>query len=224
MRVPTSEESLHLPSSLSDDNTDEVLHTNTTIDYSAANEYIRAHYNQSSYFATSKQDGASSTIEHEIYNGRVFQSSQYNDNAKEMLIDNGLAIIQSPLLSNDTIDWSNMNDIQSIYLPKLESILHNLFPTISSYCFWNPMQRGTELEISRATENGSDVIPTANIASLVHIDTDVGAYESIEDVLDIVDKNKVSSTQSSSNKFNKEDVANDIIQNNTCYISNNLRR
>ena len=32
--------------------------------------------------------------------------------------------------------------------------------------------------------------PTANIASLVHIDTDVGAHETIQE-FDIVDKNKV---------------------------------
>jgi len=148
------ESMIRSPSSLSNDNTaDEAVYTTATIDYSAANEYIRAHYNQSNYFATSTQDGASSIVEHQIYNGRVLQSSQYNNNTKEMLIDNGLAIIQSPL--HNSIDWSNMNDIQSTYLPKLESILHNLFPTnhILSYCFWNPMQRGTELEISRV-ENG----------------------------------------------------------------------
>ena len=35
--------------------------------------------------------------------------------------------------------------------------------------------------------------PTANITSLVHtyIDTDMGAYESIQEFLDFVDKNKV---------------------------------
>ena len=226
MRVYTTSTTTRHASSLSIDNTeDEAVYTTTTIDYSAANEYIRAHYNQSNYFATSfTQDGASSSIvEHEIYNGRVLQSSKYNNNAKEMLIDNGLAIIQSPLLSNDSIDWSNMNDIQSTYLPKLESILHNLFPTISSYCFWNSMLRGTELEISR-TENGSDEIPTANIASLVHIDTDVGAHD-IEDLINIVDKNKVqSSTQSNSNEFNKYDVANDIIQNNKRFAIINFWR
>lgn len=86
------------------------------------------------------------------------------------------------------------------------------------------MLRGTELEMSR-TENGLDDIPTANIASLVHIDTDVGAYESIEDVLNIVDKNKLQSpTQSNSNKFNKEDVANDIIKNNRRFAIINFWR
>ena len=225
-RIATKEESIRLPSSLSDDSAeDDMVYTRANIDYSAANEYIRAHYNHSSYFATSTQDGASSIVEHEIYNGRVLQSSKYDNNAKEMLIDNGLAIIQSPLLPNDSIDWSNMNDIQSTYLPKLEHILHNLFPTtISSYCFWNPMLRGIELEMSR-TENGLDDIPTANIASLVHIDTDVGAYESIEDLINIVDKNKVESpTQSKSNEFNKEDVANDIIQNNKRFAIINFWR
>ena len=224
MRVYTTSTTRHA-SSLLNDNTDEMVYTTANIDYSAANEYIRAHYNQSNYFATSStQDGASSSIdEHQIYNGRVLQSSKYDNNTKEMLIDNGLAIIQSPLLPNDnSIDWSNMNDIQTSYLPKLESILHNLFPIISSYCFWNPMLRGTELEISR-TENGNE-IPTANIASLVHIDTDVGAHN-IEDLINIVDKNKVqSSTQSSSNKFNKENVANDIIQNNRRFAIINFWR
>jgi len=44
-----------------------------------------------------------------------------------------------------------------------------------------------------------------------------GSYDSINDVLDIVEKNKVS-TQSNSNKFNKEDVANEIIQNNKRFV------
>ena len=61
----------------------------STVAYAAANEYIRAHYNQSEYFATNNK------VEHEFYDGRIMQSQQYENNEREMLNDNGLAILSS---------------------------------------------------------------------------------------------------------------------------------
>jgi hypothetical protein len=55
------------------------------------------------------------------------------------------------------------------------------------------MLRGEGLEISR-NENNNGGMSTANIASLVHIDTDVGGYESINELLHAIDKNKVEYT------------------------------
>ena len=182
-----------------------VIH-NVSIDYSAANEYIRAHYNQSQYF---EHEGDTS-VDHQIYDGRILQS--HYENVKEMLNENALAIIQSSLSTD--IRWSEAEDIQQLYLQELERIVHKLFPTnLINYCFWNPMLRGETLNISR--QESSSVrksIPTANVASLVHIDTDVGAYESIHELLDIVEKNKVS-TMSSQNNMSVKEVANDITHN-----------
>eukprot|EP01083_Nonionella_stella_P019826 55005_1 len=94
----------------------------STVAYAAANDYIRAHYNQSEYFATNK-------VEHEFYDGRILQSQQYENNEREMLNDNGLAILSSTIISSpNEINWSDVTDIQHLYLPQLEKILHQLFP------------------------------------------------------------------------------------------------
>lgn len=159
-----------------------------TVDYSAANEYANAHYNIPRYFDYDNE--VIFAVDHPIYDGRVLQSKYLDE--REMLSENGLAVINSPIRMQ-TIDWSNVDDVRESYLPELEWILvHNLFPSrrILSCCFWNPMLRGEGLEISR-NEGG---MSTANIASLVHIDTDVGAYESIDELLNVIDKNKVEYT------------------------------
>ena len=177
---------------------DETAYTTATVDYSAANEYVRAHYNQSQYFFGTSGT-SSSKVEEQVYSGRILQTHYKNE--REMLAENGLAIIESPIITeyDEPINWSDVNDIQSKYLPELERIItNNLFSSSSSqilgYCFWNPMMRGETCQISRSDGSGTTQegqTPTANIASLVHIDTDVGAYESIQEFLNIVDKNKV---------------------------------
>eukprot|EP01083_Nonionella_stella_P009362 26990_1 len=82
---------------------------------------------------------------------------------------------------------------------ELEQILSDLFPTKMAHCFWNPMQRGEDLEIS---ERKSGATPTASVASMVHIDTDVGAYESIDDLLTLIEKNRIQGTA-----FDKEEFS-----------------
>jgi hypothetical protein len=55
------------------------------------------------------------------------------------------------------------------------------------YCFWNPMMRGETYEMSCHGEQKKT--PTANTASMVHIETDVGAFD-IHDFLQIIEKNR----------------------------------
>lgn len=172
-----------------------------TVDYSAANEYASAHYNIPRYFDYDNE--VQFAVDHPIYDGRVLQSKYHDE--REMLSENGLALIKSPIRMQ-RIDWSNVNDVRESYLPELERILVcNLFAShkIFSCCFWNPMLRGEGLKISR-NEGGTS---TANIASLVHIDTDVGAYESIDELLNAVDKNKVEYTSTAVTDFNVKEMA-----------------
>jgi hypothetical protein len=155
------------------------------------NEYISAHYRRSGYFQGNH-------IEQQFYDGRVLQS--HYDDEREMLNDNGMAIIPSPL--TDEIEWTKVETIRSGYIPHLELLLHNIFPDgMMYYCLWNPMMRGESYSISRPTE---DETPTANIASMVHIDTDVGAFD-LKDFLDIVENNSVykSTSLGPSNEFRR---------------------
>ncbi len=179
----------------------DVMYTKAKIDYSAANEYIQAHYNISQYFPHND------CIE-TIHNGRRLQESYHNE--QEMLTDNGLAIVASPM-SPTPINWSERDSIQQSYLPELQKIIYKLFPEkIIHLSFWNPMMRGESLETSRHQDQLLHT-PTANIASLVHIDTDIGAYENIRDVLAIIDNNRVSNESSTLSSSAFDEIANAIV-------------
>jgi len=147
---------------------------NAMIDYSAVNEYVRAHYKQSLYFDHDR-------IEQPIYDGRARQSLY--DDEREMLSDNGLAIINMPL--EHQIEWGKIEAIERYYIPQLEKIIHDTFHNVTGYCFWNPMMRGESYSISRSEKSETS---TANVASMVHIDTDVGAFN-LKQFLDIVENN-----------------------------------
>jgi hypothetical protein len=178
------------------------------IDYSAANEYIHSHYNISQYF---EHDFC---IE-EIHDGRRIQSLYCNE--REMLKDNGLAIVNSPI---SIIDWTKKDSIQKHYLPELERVVNKLFPeNITHLIFWNPMMRGESLSIPNNSGQGNHnnnnlQTPTANIVPLVHIDTDIGAHENIEEVLAIIENNRIpfdSTTTHSSSYVGVKDIAKAIV-------------
>ena len=162
------------------------------VDYSAANEYVRAHYGLSRYF--DRDDNSTE----QFHDARLVQK-QYADE-KEMLKNNGLVLMDSPAAPT-SFNWSELKQIGDHYLPELERLVAALFPSTLMYCFWNPMIRGESYNISREENNGT---PTANTASMLHIDTDVGAYESIDDLLDIIKNNKVYSNLNSKSSTENE--------------------
>ena len=157
-----------------------------TIDYSAVNEYVEAHYRQKEYFDSDR-------MEQQIYDGRWIQAKYEHEH--DMLKDNGLAIFDLPL--QDRIDWTDRRDISRSYIANLEQVLIGLFPNMMGCCFWNPMIRGESYSISRPDSNET---PTAGIASMVHIDTDVGAFD-LSELLDIVEKNSIYQSASEASSF-----------------------
>ena len=174
-KLPISRSTLDLSASSQDIISTPIVCT-AAVDYSAVNEYVKAHYQIDHYFDHDR-------VQQQIYDGRVLQS-HYEDE-RRMLRDSGLAIPPSPL--HEQINWSNVQDIKQSYIPHLEKIIHDIFPNLMGYCFWNPMVRGESL-ISTRDERSKT--PTANIAPMVHIDTDIGAFD-LKEFLDIVDKNSV---------------------------------
>lgn len=166
----------------------------TEIDYSAANEYIAAHYNIDDYFDSNKTyetifDGRKVLKELELKN----EKDGHCKTEKEMLHLHGLTLYPSQVSGCDVNvgiadqHWRNRQWISDVYLPLLESIVREFFPNIVMSCFWNPMVRGSEYEISSREGNET---PTANVASLVHIDTDVGAY-SLDEFISLIEKNEI---------------------------------
>lgn len=164
------------------------------IDYSAANEYIAAHYNIDNYFDSNRAyetifDKRQVLKQLELKN----EKDGHYKTEKEMLDLYGLTLYPSQVSGCDgnvNIEdkhWQNRQWISDIYLPHLKSIVSELFPNMVMSCFWNPMVRGSEYEISSREKNKT---PTANVASLVHIDTDVGAY-SLDEFISLIEKNEI---------------------------------
>ena len=69
--------------------------------------------------------------------------------------------------------------------------------TIRHLIFWNPMLRARDLEQIRLPEEFKKT-PTASFAASPHIDTDVNAYPRLEELLDLLEKNEVTTASSNS--------------------------
>ena len=161
----------------------------SAIDYSAANQYIEAHYTQ---YNTPYFD--SNLAEEPIFDGRLLQARYQSFDA--MLTSNGFAIVDSIVPMEDN-DYTDTQAIEQNYIPELEKVLQSMYGgELKHSVFWNPMMRGESYDISRAGDASS--VATANIASMVHIDTDVGAHADVNEFLDIVQKNQVSCSRGSS--------------------------
>lgn len=186
------------------------------IDYSAANEYVRSHYNHSQYF-----DKNGSAVE-PIYDARVLQSKELDE--KSMLKNNGIALLKIPE-QHQHQDWASLEDVRKFYLPELENIISILFPSTMMHCFWNPMMRSETSQISRQDSNIRT--PTANIAPMLHIDTDVGAHDNVHELLNIVEKNKLETAGSDSERISKytwTEVADAIVHGNKRFVIVNFWR
>ncbi len=222
-----------------------------TLDYSAANEYIQAHYRHINtsippchqrerkendgqgqgekdeyemYFQRYNGNNGTSTrssddgdghqfVTEPIYNAReLLTKSKFKsdhdleEQRRHMLQQYGMTLIQlksesesepSSSSKSKVMDWRNVTQIQNVYLSELEEhILPTLFPSkILMSCFWNPMLRGENHTMSERytvkNDQQSGLVSTSSIASMVHIDTDVGAYESLHDFLSLIENNRI---------------------------------
>ena len=163
------------------------------IDFSAARDFLVSHYQNSipqPYFDHIGDDGK--CLEN-IYNAR---RGFWDDDAHELVEPSiqrcGFELQHAP---SAVTDYENLEQIQTQYLPLLRSkVLPKAFSgeRISDIVFWHPMYRGDDQVISgNIRETLNNRLPTASIAPLAHIDTDVGAFERIEEVARLVGNNRV---------------------------------
>ncbi|KAL7546338.1 hypothetical protein ACHAWF_009673 [Thalassiosira exigua] len=175
-----------------------------TIDCSAANEYVRAHCDRTTG-PSFDEDRAVRTM----CDGRALRSRRRG--ARETLDEAGFAMSDSPL--EEAIDWTDLEDVSLRCVPELERMLNEIFPRSSILFrrFWNPMARGEDFDCER---EGGGRTPTSGVAPMAHIDTDVGAYERVDDLLDLVRKNELTSPNRTldENAFGWEDVADAIVR------------
>jgi hypothetical protein len=154
---------------------------NAELDYSAVNEYIEAHYGKADYFEPTSPNSEP------IYN------------AREGVLWKGELVVPSLDLNGFELcsmsgapfplqkDWAQNSSAEEIleqdYLSSLRGLLKDtLGPKLEKVVFWHPMIRGTDIADRSAR--------TAPPAALVHIDTDVGAYE-LEDLVNLIQKNSI---------------------------------
>lgn len=163
-------------------------HCDSVIDYSASNEFIKAHY------GTSLLNNKTSYFEKEaklepVYNARKIDHA---------LQTHGFQLLHDRNFNLAVQDWTDMCSIRDIYLPHLEQTIRSSFnESIHEIIFWCPSLRTHRREKpdKHLTQHET---PRSGYVATAHIDTDVNAYESERALVDIVLKNKVEGTYSSS--------------------------
>jgi len=196
------------------------------IDYSAANEYYRAHYQPMiNYFQRSKSDVTDNNSgyvhEENIYNARYGCWDEATQTfAKPSLSKCGFTLCQTPDIPI-SIDFNDFEDIKSKYIPHLKTLIHDqLFDSskIKHLYFWHPMLRSEAYDTSNENENNPK-IKRSSIAQLVHIDSDVNAF-SLDELLSIVENNLIQDKCS----FDKQSIMQDVQLNNHRFLLLNTWR
>lgn len=195
-------------------------------DYSAANEFVQAHYGENApsnpYFAHDKKKiydelhkVEEEGIQEFVYNARNGIIHNNNDNHDEpngmsisfhnaSLLHNGFALHYSPTSISNYHNLSTISENGNVFKEELECLFQkevDYFGSTKSFnvTFWNPMVRSEEFKYNISGHDGNNIdsivhettTPKASIASMVHIDTDVGAYPNIKDFITLVEKNRL---------------------------------
>jgi len=172
------------------------------IDYSAANEFIAAHYGlleeEESYFGSDR-------VVEPIYNAReglVVGATAEAERVPPSLTNCGFQLVE---LGEDnepeTIQWDDLNSIRENYLPAVrEAILSSYGNRVSDVYFWCPTVRRLDSQPTPRGDadrdsNTTTAPPLGSYAATVHIDTDVNAYTSMADLIQVVAKNRFPGTR-----------------------------
>jgi len=173
------------------------------VDYSAAAEYVDAHYGIHDYFGPSRNAKASEPI----YDARAGFIEDVDDKGvvsqqrieyPASLETNGFGI--SNVSTDATVDYTDLNDVGNKYLKELRDVvipqaLNGGAPEgggrrLRSVVFWHPMIRGEEETIGSQRAARQNEPSTASVATNVHIDIDAGAF-GLDGILNLVHKNQV---------------------------------
>lgn len=191
------------------------------IDYSAANEYVGAHYGawrDTPYFERNALP-PSSKLE-PVWNARegVLLFDDGDDDSddddskswKKPTVQNcGFALVDFDAPSSNRVvgDWMDLDAIRDVYLPEVSSrILERVYPgsRIRHLLFWNPVFREEKLDQTRPEDKATT--PTAGFAKYPHIDMDVNAYDDTRQLVELFRKNHVGGGTSSGADFPTDTV------------------
>lgn len=155
------------------------------VDYSAASEFIETHYHIPNYF------GNETTVRLEpIFDARSGVVTKVGTIVAPLgsMKECGFCLLDAP---TKVENFEDLSQIQSTYLAEMKELILLALQIdssdIESIVFWHPMLRGEAMK-PLPRSNSEPAMATA--ASMVHIDTDVGAY-GLEGIVDLVGKNLV---------------------------------
>ena len=153
-----------------------------TVDYSAANEYVSAHYpllHAGGYFVTREPTGFS---REPIFNAR---QGIYDDASGKLapasLASCGFGLL-SPYASERLSDWTDAAAVRSKYLPELRRVITKAVETspehgtVAQLIFWHMLLREEGSTYVGPSDPSYATVTTGPIAGMVHVDTDVNAY------------------------------------------------
>lgn len=162
------------------------------IDYSAANEYVQAHYPDlrgllKPYF------GNNSKRKEAVYNARLGVLEPDGKKCNQASLSHcGFTLCSSEAVQSVS-NWTDLAEIRTSFLPQVRCLIEDAYPEdhISDIIFWNPMRRSNNLTQTR----DGQTTPTANFASLPHIDLDVNAHEDAASLVDLIMKNQLNDVE-----------------------------
>ena len=163
------------------------------IDYSAANEFIAAHYGlESRYFG---RDRATEPI----LNAREGLMQLDDDDTSVVrtepsLTNCGFQLVETSSPSN-MIDWNDLKSIRESYLPVVREALASSYgDAIRRIYFWCPTIRRQDFKAT-PRDQSDKTTPLASYVATAHIDTDVNAYSSVEDLVQVVESSRFPGTK-----------------------------
>jgi hypothetical protein len=133
------------------------------IDYSAANEYIRSHYEThqlsgDSYFSRVNKDGKATESIYDARKGFWGDDDEAGPRLVEpSLMGCGFMLQDAP--TTGKMDFKDLEQVQDSYLPQLRSkVIPEAFPKdkISDIVFWHPMYRGKDQIMSKGNIRESE--------------------------------------------------------------------
>lgn len=233
------------------------IYSHFEIDYSAANEYVEAHYGKHIYDL--KKNPYFSVVDDDekipVYNARngIFTSSYQDKTTVQKQETTSLDICGFTLLENCTSkvdNWKDLSQVSDIYLDEItQQILPSLFNFSSSITdsdinddfdvvFWHPMYREQSYSISQMIRDNEDAThndvikkdegiketPKASVSPMVHIDTDVDAYQDLETLLNFIKRNQIMTSSSEDDDAKWKRIKHQVINQNQRFLILNLWR
>lgn len=160
------------------------------VDYSAASEYIEEHYHIPGYFS----NGSASIVRTEpIFDARGGVIMENGEIAIPLGSMKGCGFCLMDA-STQVENFDDLLEVKSTYIDEMRELIPRALnidkDEIETIVFWHPMLRGESVN-PRHRSDSKPAVATA--ASMVHIDTDVGAY-GLDGILELVGNNQIGPT------------------------------